>query len=264
MGSIRRRLVFVWTIGAFLPLLATAVFAALPEFANGMLLLKAGLFWVALLVYATSVLLSVRPRSVAERGSDFLATVRHAETEYCLVLRPFGADGFIPLLMEPRRWSRIGKWAFGGLRPAHTLEAVLTDAVRDHLACETVALVDPQCSVVPAGPHYLSASDAEWQELVDQLIRRALVVVFVLPPRRPVSDSLIWEVGRSIALGLTGRAVVFLPPQRLTATRKPSPLSRNSRHCSRDSRRSPTTRSPSTWSRTSEFECGFRTARRRA
>src|SRR5205807_6719789 len=128
-------------------------------------------------------------------------------TEYGVLLRPFGSDGYVPL----RKWyppDSARAVLFRGVAVSRTLEQVLEIAIRQELRCQTVAFVDPNLTLVPRSPRYVSATNESWQLVVETLLRGALVAVFILPPGQQAREAFRWELHRAIELGLIGRLII--------------------------------------------------------
>jgi hypothetical protein len=124
-----------------------------------------------------------------------------SDEEYCLILRPFGADGEVVL---SKRW-------FGAL----TIEQVIARAARKSLGLTTYAIVDQDRRLAPPGPTYLRAPHDRWQAAVRTLVRRAHSIVVILPPGQDIRDSFKWEIDQLTHHGLQSRVIVVLPPDRL-------------------------------------------------
>ena len=61
------------------------------------------ILWTLFVVgYSVYLLFSFRPAGTLSSASAFVDTVKSGSVEYCLILRPFGADGFVPLrIVQP-------------------------------------------------------------------------------------------------------------------------------------------------------------------
>jgi hypothetical protein len=95
---------------------------------------------------------------------------------------------------------------------SRTIEAVLEQEVLAALGCCSVALVDPSLKTVPLSPRYIAADNMAWQDVIDTLLRRAMLAVVILPPGQRAREALRWEVLRAIEVSLLGRLVFVLPP----------------------------------------------------
>jgi hypothetical protein len=73
-------------------------------------------------------------------------------------------------------------------------------------------LVDPALKILPRSPRYISSDNFEWRDVVEALLRRALVTILILSPGQSVREPLRWELRRAVELGLLGRLLLVLPP----------------------------------------------------
>ncbi len=156
------------------------------------------------LLYSIRLYRSVQVKNLLQSAHEFIQHVQTSDREYCLILRPFGADGFIPI----RTFERF-PWR---LNTSETLEEVIEDSVQDILHCETVALVDPKLTVLPPSPMFISTDNASWQTVIESLLRRAIITVLIIPPDKDLTGAVLWEMKRIVALGLVGRFLIVLPP----------------------------------------------------
>lgn len=181
------------------------------EWFGGELYKAVSAWFLFAIVYSIWLLFSFRPASSAAPAIGFLKELFTSKVEYCLLLRPFGSDGYIPL----RTWyppNSARATLLAGVPTSKTLERVLEASANKILKCGTIALVDPALKVIPKSPRYISSDNRTWQSAVDILLRRALVVVLILPPSQRVRESIRWELHRAIQLGLLGRLLFVLPP----------------------------------------------------
>lgn len=132
---------------------------------------------------------------------EVLGPLIDSDQEFCLVLRPFGADGEVVL-------------PHGG-HGASTIEQVIARAARKSLGLKTYALVDQDRRLAPPGPVYMRAPHDQWQSAVHALIRRAHSIVLILPPGQGIRDALKWEIDQITQHNLQTRLTVVLPPYRL-------------------------------------------------
>jgi hypothetical protein len=211
MGSIKRRLGLLWatfllSLGPFVGLLYN------DPGAFGGQLQKYFILWAIMVVgYSLYLLFSFQPSGTLSPASKFVEAIASSADEYCLILRPFGADGFVPLRVALPQGS-MRETLLKPVALSKTLEAVVEAEARTALGCQSVALVDPKLKIVPLSPTYIAADDDAWQGIVDKLLRRALIAVVILPPGQRARGALRWEVGRAIEVGLLGRLVFVLPP----------------------------------------------------
>lgn len=133
----------------------------------------------------------------------YLSSIENTNNEYCLILRPFGADGqlYLPI--------KINALIPGN--PSLTIETVITKTVRDISGISTVSIVDPALKKIPPGPQYLKVDD-DWKIHVEKLIERALFVIFLFPPGKHSTQSIEWELITTIEKDLFGRILLILPP----------------------------------------------------
>lgn len=217
MGSTLRRLVFIWTLAAGVLLVCTIIliFSEL-DFVSTLVLTRLAVVWLAFLVYFLIVSSSLAIKGWVGSADDYVSYIDKSQAKYCLILRPFGADGFIPIRTNPPadRLSRIMMRIFGlgAWRMSKTVEQVIGETVTNVFNCETVALVDPKLKLVPSSPKFISTDNASWQTMIEQLLKRALVVFLILPPQKKITNSVLWEVERIARWGLVGRFIIVLPP----------------------------------------------------
>ena len=217
MGSIIRRFFFLWSLQAGVALLCTIVLASSElNFVSILVLGRLAVVWVGFVVYLFVFFLSVNIKGWVSSAEEYVSFINNSQTEYCLILRPFGADGFIPLRADPPadRLSRVIMRIFGlgSWKMSKTVEQIIGETVTNVLNCETVALVDPKLKLVPSSPKFISTDNSSWQRTIELLLKRALVVFLILPPQKKVTSSVRWEVERIAALGLAGRFIIVLPP----------------------------------------------------
>jgi hypothetical protein len=155
---------------------------------------------------AARLLAEYRPKLDVRSADDLCREVAATKTEFCLVLRPFGADGMIYTVKADsiRNSQRVRG-------DTTTVEALVETAAASVFGVSTWALVDPQALVLPPGPHWVSSDQASWQGHVKRLIQRALVVIVVVPPNKSKTPNLEWEIRQCVANGLTGRLLFVLP-----------------------------------------------------
>lgn len=217
MGSILRRMLFIWTVAAGVLLLSTIIliFSDL-TFVSAVVLTRLAVVWLAFFIYFLTVSFSSGLKGWVSSAEDYVSYIRNSQAEYCLILRPFGADGFIPLRTNPpaTRFSRtmmrisgLGAW-----KMSKTIEQIIGETVTNVFNCETVALVDPNLKLVPSSPKFISTDNSSWQTVIERLLKRALVVFLILPPQKKITGSVLWEVERIARWGLVGRFVIVLPP----------------------------------------------------
>lgn len=132
---------------------------------------------------------------------EVLGPLAGSDEEFCLLLRPFGADGEVVLQHAP----------FG----ASTIEQIVARAARKSLGLKTYAMVDQDRRLAPPGPEYMRSPHDEWQTAVRTLLRRAHSIVLVLPPGQSIREALKWEIGQIALHDLRTRLIVVVPPGRL-------------------------------------------------
>jgi hypothetical protein len=151
------------------------------------------------IVFGARMILQYRPRTrhSASTVHHYLAS-SDADPEFCLVLRPFGADGmfYVP--------------TSGLVAPTRTIESLISERAARILNLPTVTVVDNRKHVVPGGPHYLRCG-RDWQSDVERLMVRALFVVVVFPPGKGPTPSVRWEFDLAVRKGMLGRLLVLLP-----------------------------------------------------
>jgi len=135
------------------------------------------------------------------------------EKEFCLILRPFGRDGYLPMksLNKGSEYqSLIKNWEKG-----ITTEEVIETVVKHQFPnLETIALVNPDLLMIPTSPKYIASKHDNWRWVVYELLKRTVFLFIIIPPKQEVRDSLIWEVTKAVQLGLLGRLVLILPPMK--------------------------------------------------
>lgn len=140
----------------------------------------------------------------------FLDEVAKTKRQYCLILRPFGNDSNILLnqLFIVRRFSL----PFFLHRRDLTIESVIQNEVKLSLGIDSFALVDPQIILLPTSPNFLHVQSKKWEFAIDQLLKSALLTVFIIPKEKEIRKSLIKELFRAAYNGLYGRIIIILPP----------------------------------------------------
>lgn len=183
---------------------------------------KASVIWLTFFIYATRIAISARAKGSIQPAIDYIKKLQDPYYEYCLILRPFGSDGCIPIRQKRSKKGRLVNiffpymiWHF-----SKTVEQIIQETAKKILDCDAVALVDPKLKIVPDAPAYISAEDEEWQEVINILLKRALIVALVLPSDQKIGKNILWEIDRVTALGLTGRLVIVLPPPHASGYRK--------------------------------------------
>lgn len=177
----------------------------------------------ALFLYgAIGLLLDYRPKVSIRSAEDLCAEVEKSRREYCLILRPFGADGTI--LTVKAEAIRNPKRVRGD---TVVVEELVDRASRAVFNLDAWTLVDPNAFVLPPGPKWVRSDNASWRGYIKRLIKRALVVIIVLPPSKTRTLSLTWEVEQCVANGLVGRMLFVLPPTEIAG-------SDSSRQCVRE------------------------------
>jgi hypothetical protein len=91
------------------------------------------------------------------------------------------------------------------------MEQVLAVATQNAAQQKTYALVDQHRELAPPGPVYVQAPDADWQEAILALMRRAYAVILWLPPDQEVRPSVTWEIEQLVLAGLQTRTIIVLP-----------------------------------------------------
>jgi hypothetical protein len=208
---------FLWTIGAGGALLFTIILASSEvNFVSALVLTRLTVLWMAFLIYSLIVFSSLSAKGSVASAGEYVSHIYNSQTEYGLILRPFGADGFIPIRANPptdkltRMMMRI--FGLGAWKMSKTVEQIIGETVNNVLNCETVALVDPKLKLVPSSPKFISTDNSSWQRIIELLLKRALVVFLILPPQKGITSSVLWEVERIARWGLVGRFIIVLPP----------------------------------------------------
>jgi hypothetical protein len=133
--------------------------------------------------------------------------------EFCLVLRPFGGDGEV--FLRQYKTTKEGKKRIPLRLPVadlRTMEQVLAAATQETAKQKMYALVDQKLELAPPGPVYVRAPDADWQEAILALMRRAYAVILWLPPDQDVRQSFNWEIEQVVLGRLQTRTIIVLPP----------------------------------------------------
>jgi len=143
-------------------------------------------------------------------------TIREVEP-YCLLLRPFGADGRLLTIRSPRSfWGN----ALGRLPVARpfvfyrlTIEQALQRSFQEQFGEEVVALVDQSERRAPPGPTFLRTSNEAWELTIRRLMMRASHVAIVVPPGFGVTSGLATELNMIKMLRMAHRTVVIGAPR---------------------------------------------------
>jgi hypothetical protein len=133
--------------------------------------------------------------------------------EFCLILRPFGADGEV--FLRQYKTTRSGKKRIPYRLPVadlRTMEQVLAVAVEKTAKQKMYALVDQKRELAPPGPVYVRAPDDDWQEPIRDLMRRAYAVILWLPPDQDLRPSFNWEIEQIVLGRRQTRTIIVLPP----------------------------------------------------
>jgi hypothetical protein len=144
---------------------------------------------------------------------DYIRSVDTSKKEYCLILRPFGNDAYFS--MQNINSEYLFSMLFLNWSKGIVLEQMIEKLVRENCGAETVALVDPVLRHIPSTPTFISAGDDNWRAMVFDLMKRAMLVFVIISPGQELRSSLIWEMTKLIQLGMLGRFVLVIPPQRL-------------------------------------------------
>jgi hypothetical protein len=142
-------------------------------------------------------------------AADALELILSSSQGYCLLLRPFGHDGFVRL--------PIGYYPFWVPRSlyAHTtIEQVIVQAVEGSLRLRTYAIIDQAQPVAPPGPVFLRAAPDEWKPAAEKLIERANLIVIFLPATKGLRAGLDWELRQIAQHPFRGRILIVLAPPR--------------------------------------------------
>lgn len=162
--------------------------------------------------YLIRILLSRRMMGSVLPAEVYINQVYKSMKEYCLILRPFGKDGYIStndLIRQGNVFKKIFvNWSIRYI----TLEEEIESLAKDILKVETVAFVDPDLTMIPKSPQFIVSSNKNWKPNIFRLLRRALCVIIIIPPGTKITSSLEWEVRQTLDSGLLGRFVFVLPP----------------------------------------------------
>lgn len=214
MKGIWRRLRILWATAIVFLVPALVLFYMQPwttKLFNGLFVIMVGLWWILVIAYTLYTIFSFRLAPAVDPASGFIEKITKNPVEYCLLLRPFGADGHVPIKTSCEPGSQRAVF-FAYVKTSKTLESIIESTVKEVLNCETIALVDPQLKILTTSPTYISADSESWKEVVDILLKRALIVVLVLAPGQTIRESVGWEIFRAIEVGLLGRLIIVLPP----------------------------------------------------
>src|SRR5215211_4817591 len=116
MGSIIRRFFFLWSLQAGIALVCIIVLASSElNFVLILVLARLAVVWLGFLVYIVIFAFSVNIKGWVGSAEEYVSYINNSQTEYCLILRPFGADGFIPISVDPPadKLSRVMMRIFG-------------------------------------------------------------------------------------------------------------------------------------------------------
>jgi hypothetical protein len=144
---------------------------------------------------------------------DIGPQLRDSTEEFGLVLRPFGADG--ETFLRQYETTRKGKKR---LTPGMTfsenltMEQVFAGAAQKAVQQKVYALVDQRRQLAPPGPVYVRVPNADWQDAISTLTKRAYVVYLWLPAGQEVRESLNWEIEQIVQAGLQKRTIIVMPP----------------------------------------------------
>ena len=172
----------------------------------------AGIVVVALARLISQISGYQRPQATKSYTSVVPGLLASTE-EFCLVLRPFGADGEV--FLRQYKTTRDGKKRIPYRLPIadlRTMEQVLAVATQKTAKQKVYALVDQKRELAPPGPVYVRAPDDDWQEAIRALMRRAYAVILWLPPDQDVRRSFNWEIEQVVLDRLQTRTIIVLPP----------------------------------------------------
>ena len=154
-------------------------------------------------------------RTAAVRGYQHtLFKLIDSQSEFCLVLRPFGRDGMtIVRDMKGVVKGGIGPKKFFRRRANTTMEQIVGRAAREARTLLTYAIVDSGVRVAPPGLVFMSAPHDQWQMVAAHLIARAHTIVLIVPEKsRMDTEGFRWELEQIADFSLQSRVVVVLPP----------------------------------------------------
>ena len=197
------------------------LFKVLPFFGSvGLYIVLAPILALLSPIYSTRVIKTKWGLSQEhiDPASKFIGSVQDSRGEYALILRPFGNDAFFSVNNITSEFyfnSIISNWS-----KEIVMEQVVESTLLKYGLKDTVALVDPRLNSVPTTPKFISATNETWQYVVFDLLKRALYVFVILPPKIKISNALIWEITKMIQMGLIGRFAIILPPQPLAENRR--------------------------------------------
>jgi hypothetical protein len=140
-------------------------------------------------------------------------SLRYSTEEFGLILRPFGADGETFLRQYETTRKGTKRLSSGLLFSENlTMEQVLAEAVRKAAQQKVYALVDQHRELAPPGPVYVRVPNADWQEAIRKLMKRAYAIFLWLPAGQEVRDGLSWEIEQIVQAGLQKRTIILMPP----------------------------------------------------
>jgi len=178
-------------------------------------------FGFALLMVATAVMMiaivqrritrEYRSKSSESRvsASELIRDIDAKGSEYLLILRPFGADGYLHV---PRSKGLL-ETVVNPAAETVTIEQLIARVARKTAALATVALVDPVLDELAPGPIYVAAEPQgeTWKSDVALLAARAYGVIFAFPPSRGSTPSVSWELSQVLATSPPGGIALILP-----------------------------------------------------
>jgi hypothetical protein len=143
---------------------------------------------------------------------DVVPSLPDSTEEFGLVLRPFGADGETFLRQYETTTKGRKRLTSGVIFPQYlTMEQVFAVAAQKAAKQKVYALVDQRRKLAPPGPVYVRVKDADWQDAIRKLLRRAYAVFLWLPAGQDVREHLNWEVERIVEAGLQKRTIIVMP-----------------------------------------------------
>jgi len=177
------------------------------------------LFGVELVQFTRKLRGYQRPRAT-ESYNDIGPSLLNSTEEFCLVLRPFGADG--ETLLRQYEFTVTGKARLATRKDFAvenlTIEQVFASAAQEAVQQKLYTLVDQDRRLAPPGMVYMRARNDDWRDAVLALVQRAYAVILWLPPGQEIRSSLSWEIEQIVRAGLQTRTIIVLPPPNEKAT----------------------------------------------
>lgn len=214
MGSLIRRIsYFFLSLGVLYALFRLVKISLSLPYALGEMLIY--IYIAGIVTFVCKIVIEYKnKKSITIKSvDDYLLEVDKNNREFCFLLRPFGADGFLFL---PQYRPNLVKLLWGG-RTTNTVEYIIDKVAKEKFGLETVSLIDLKKKKLAPGPQYLIAktdSKDEWKIDAEKLFSRALMVFFIFPPTKESTESIEWELEQTAVKKLKDRVAIVFPPQK--------------------------------------------------